>query len=147
MAKKHMQPRDAAQCSTDAAEADPTKRAYRAVYGTLRAGFGNHRAYGMDNPAACQKIWEGWLDGFQMWEAGIPFVKQGSGRIWVEVYCFDNLEVLQGVDRLELGAGYHLLPIKLPVCTEIDSNLEPCYLYEYTGPTTRLRPVPSGKYT
>jgi gamma-glutamylcyclotransferase (GGCT)/AIG2-like uncharacterized protein YtfP len=120
---------------------------YRAVYGTLRSGFGIHEAYGMNDSTVCQMVWQGWLDGFQMWRKGIPFAKRGPGRIWVEVYRFEDRDTLVKIDALELGAGYRLIPIDIPTCPDLSAQHEPCYLYEYLGSTDHFDLVPDGVYT
>lgn len=68
-----------------------------AVYGTLRAGFGNHRLL-----EGSTFLGEGnTIDGFTMRARGIPYVsKNGDTNIKVEVYSVDDV-TLEDLDSLE----------------------------------------------
>jgi len=114
---------------------------FRAVYGTLKAGFGNHRAFQMDKPNVCRLIWKGRISGYNMWKAAYPFVKRGTGEISIEVYEFYNEQILHSIDKMEINAGYQLELISIP---ELPSKS--IYMYLYSGDISSYTRVLNGIY-
>lgn len=112
---------------------------YRAVYGTLKAGFGNYRAFHMDDPQVCRLIWKGRISGYNMWKAAYPFVKHGTDEISIEVYEFFDKQILHSIDKMEINAGYQLEQVPIH-----DLAPKAVYMYIYLGDISAYTPVPNG---
>lgn len=74
-----------------------------AVYGTLREGFGNHKHF-LKNQKLIDKTV---LNGFDMYAVsyGFPGIKEGNGKIVVEIYEVEDQNIKRNLDRLE---GYNM---------------------------------------
>lgn len=81
----------------------------RAVYGTLKRGFGLHKSTGLNDPNVADYLGTTTLKGFDMWTNGFyPLVKKGKGEITVELYRIKRKSNLDIIDSIEFGAGYEL---------------------------------------
>lgn len=86
---------------------------YLAVYGTLTEGCGNHMFFLAGVPHK-----EDWVHGWCMYTFGseerwgFPAIFEGDpdeDKVRVELYPIDKIDPdkMRGIDRMELGAGYH----------------------------------------
>lgn len=69
------------------------------VYGTLKENHGNHFFLN-----GCKKLGTGWLEGFEMWSSGIPYVYYSDdpkSKVYGEIYSVPWSVLTGPIDRLE----------------------------------------------
>jgi len=119
-------------------------------YGTLMAGFDRRRRAGIDSDM--RYVGRGYISG-ALFDLGIypAAVPATDGRIWGEVYEFDNDgRVLSVLDEIE---GYtHEDPdrslytrVKTRVTLDHDDTRE-AWVYFYNAPLGAAQRIPSGDY-
>lgn len=121
----------------------PTEN-YVFVYGTLRAGYNNHRTFLMTGDDVRHVSKGRTVQKFTMRASGIPFVNKDDPRSHIigEVYCVSD-DKLKHLDRLEGHPDWYvreLTSIKLDSGTIINAWL-------YFNEETRCDVVESGDYT
>lgn len=116
-----------------------------AVYGTLRAGFGNHRLM-EDSTLVGSGLTK---EKYTMYASGIPYVDKDepTSRIRVEVYDVKD-EDLPSIDSLEGHPSWYRreeIPVELDNGEEVDAWL---YFMPGVGKNSgNLTKIESGDYT
>lgn len=107
-----------------------------AVYGSLRAGLGNHRLL----TKATLVVPSQRVAGFDMYSmGGFPFITHGSGEITIEVYAVTEPE-MRSLDRLEGYPSFYNREL-------IETQAGLAWIYFIDGEnTSRYQPVPSGDW-
>jgi len=104
-----------------------------AVYGTLRVGMGNWGHFLRDTATLVQE--NDGVQGYSMHTHGyIPvIVATGNPNDVVRVDVFDDVSMIDGIDRMELGAGYDMAQV-----TTLGGHDVKVYTYSNSRNTRRI---------
>lgn len=101
-----------------------------AVYGSLKAGFGNHRVLGDSELVGPQR-----LSGWDMYSMGsFPAIVPGEGDISVEIYKVGSDSIAGNLDMLE---GYPSFYNRI----EVETGFGLAWIYYQDTPPTELMVV------